>query len=121
MKEIKEFVCITCPMGCHLKVKVEGDEILTVVGNRCSRGIDYAKTEAVHPKRVLTTTVRVLEGDQPLVPVRTSVGVPKEKLMEYMNYINGQRVTAPVAREQEICELPDCGVKVIATTSVEKA
>jgi CxxC motif-containing protein len=120
MKEIKEFVCITCPMGCHLEVEVEGEEILSVGGNRCGRGIEYAKTEAIRPKRMLTTTVRVEGGTQPLVPVRTSVGVPKEKLMEYMDFINGQRVQAPVARDQEICVLPDCGVSVIATSGVEK-
>lgn len=121
MKEKKEFVCITCPMGCHLEVEVEGEEILSVSGNRCGRGLEYAKTEAIRPKRVLTTTVRVLDGTQPLVPVRTTEGVPKEKLMEYMDFINRQRVTAPIDRDQQICTLPGCKVGVIATSGVEKA
>ena len=121
MKEIKEFICITCPMSCNLAVEVDGEEILSVCGNRCNRGLDYAKTEAIRPKRVLTTTVRVLEGDQSVVPVRTTDGVPKEKLMEYMDYLNCQRVTAPISRGQKICTLPGCGVEVIATSGVEKA
>ena len=121
MKEIKEFICITCPMGCYLDVEVDGEEILSVRGNRCNRGLDYARTEAIRPKRVLTTTVRVLDGEQPLVPVRTTDGVPKEKLMEYMDFLNRQRVAAPICRGQKICTLPDCGVEVIATSGVEKA
>ncbi|MBR5559691.1 MAG: DUF1667 domain-containing protein [Oscillospiraceae bacterium] len=119
MKEIKNFICITCPMGCPLTVEVEGEEILSVSGNSCARGLEYAKNEAVNPKRMLTTTVRVLGGDQPLVPVRTQVAVPKDKMMEYMGFINVQRVQAPVARDQEICVLPDCGISVIATSGVE--
>ncbi len=119
MKETREFICVTCPMGCHLSVEVEGEEILSVSGNSCPRGLEYAKTEAVHPRRVLTTTVRVLGGDQPLVPVRTQTAVPKQSLMDYMDFINVQRVQAPVARNQEICVLPGCGVSVIATAGVE--
>ena len=121
MKEIKEFICIACPMSCNLAVEVDGEEILSVCGNRCNRGLDYAKTEAIRPKRVLTTTLRVLDGEQPLVPVRTGDGVPKEKLMEYMDFLNRQRVTAPIRRGQKICTLPGCGVEVIATSGVEKA
>ena len=121
MKEIKEFIFITCPMGCYLDVEVDGEEILSVRGNCCSRGLEYAQTEAIRPKRMLTTTVRVVDGEQPLVPVRTTEGVPKEKLMEYMDFINRQHVTAPISRNQHICTLPDCGVEVVATSGVEKA
>ncbi len=119
MKEVKEFVCITCPMGCRLSVEVEGEEILSVSGNSCGRGLAYAKNEAVNPKRMLTTTVRVLGGTQPLVPVRTQTAVPKERLMEYMDFINGQRIQAPIQRDQVVCVLPGCGVDVIATSHVE--
>jgi len=118
MKEIKEFVCITCPMGCRLSVEVEGEEILSVSGNSCGRGLEYARSEAVDPKRMLTTTVRVEGGDQPLVPVRSEVGVPKNNIMEYMDFLNVQRVQAPITSQQVICELPGCGVKMIATTDI---
>ena len=120
MKEIKEFVCVTCPMGCRLTVEVEGVEILSVSGNSCPRGLEYAKNEAVNPRRMLTTTVRVLGGGQPLVPVRTQFAVPKDKMMEYMDFINLQRVQAPVVRNQEICVLPGCGISVIATAGVDE-
>lgn len=118
MKETREFICVTCPVGCRLSVEVEGETILSVEGNSCPRGLEYAKTEAVHPCRTLTTTVRVQGGDQPLVPVRTKTAVPKARLMEYMAYISAQQVQAPVARNQEICVLPGCGVSVIATMGV---
>lgn len=118
MKEVKNLVCVTCPVGCRLSVEVEGTNIISVDGNNCSRGIEYAQSEAVTPKRMLTTTVRVIGGEMPLVPVRSLEGVPKVRIMEFMDYLADQRVQAPIEREQIICELPDCGVKIIATTNI---
>lgn len=118
MKTIKEFLCTICPMGCALKVETEDEKVLSISGNSCNRGLAYAQTEAVHPTRMLTTTIRVIGGSEPLVPVRTEKPIPKEKQMEYMAFLNRQRVQAPVVRDQEICVLPDCDVKIIATAGV---
>ena len=35
---IKELICISCPMGCHLKVDTDK---LEVAGNTCKRGEVY--------------------------------------------------------------------------------
>ena len=34
---LKEMVCITCPIGCHLTIRQDGEEI-EVSGNTCPRG-----------------------------------------------------------------------------------
>ena len=53
---LKEMVCITCPIGCHLTIRQDGEEI-EVSGNTCPRGKQYAIAEMTHPTRMLTTTV----------------------------------------------------------------
>lgn len=108
-------------MGCNLKVEIEDDKVVSVSGNTCKRGISYAEAEAVHPLRMLTTTMLVEGGAMPVVPARTQEPVPKECMMEYMNYINACTVQAPVKRDQELCTLPGCGVKIIATADVAEA
>ena len=73
---VKELTCIVCPMGCTLKVTMEGKKVLSVSGNSCPRGAKYAETEMTAPTRVLTSTVRVNGGQIPLCPVRTKGAIP---------------------------------------------
>ena len=37
--EVRELICIGCPLGCPLTVRLEGDEV-EVSGNTCVRGAD---------------------------------------------------------------------------------
>jgi len=108
-------------MGCALHVELEDGAVAGVSGNTCKRGLAYAQAEATHPTRMLTTTLRVQGGRQPLVPVRTCQPVPKEHLLDYMSYLNGLRVKAPVAPGTKLCSLPGCGIDVMATAGVEAA
>ena len=81
-REVKEYTCIVCPMGCPLKVELEDGKVMSVTGNTCPRGEKYAVTESTAPRRVLTSTVRVTGGHLPLCPVRTKGDIPKEKLLQ---------------------------------------
>lgn len=51
-------------------------------GNGCPKGADYARQEAVDPRRVLTTTLKGADGR--LIPVKTSGGVPRDRLLACM-------------------------------------
>ena len=43
---IKEMVCVSCPIGCMLTVELnEKNEVLSVKGNTCKRGEQYAVDE----------------------------------------------------------------------------
>ena len=42
--EKREMICIMCPMGCHLTVTIDGENI-DVKGNSCNRGVVFAKEE----------------------------------------------------------------------------
>ena len=58
----KVLICICCPVGCRLTADITGENV-SVSGNRCKRGADYAVNELLHPMRTLTTTVRVKEAE----------------------------------------------------------
>jgi CxxC motif-containing protein len=120
--KVIEMTCIVCPIGCHLKVEVDEEgKFLSVSGNRCPRGAEYAKQEVTDPRRVLPTSVKVIDGELPLVSVRTEKAIPKRLIFEAMNVIKGLKVKAPVKRGQVIVEnLLDTGVNLIATKTVEE-
>lgn len=39
----KEFICLMCPNGCHLTYAVQPDGAIQVNGNRCEKGLGFAK------------------------------------------------------------------------------
>ena len=63
MKE-RELICIGCPMGCPIVVKMEEGKVISVTGNTCPRGDAYARKEVTDPTRIVTTTVRVADGNE---------------------------------------------------------
>ncbi len=98
----KNMTCVACPLGCQLTVVLENDEVVSVSGNTCKRGDAYARTEITCPTRSLTTTVKCEGGMHPVVPVKSSVPVPKDKLLACMDAINSVTVQAPVKVGQVI-------------------
>ena len=60
--EKRNLTCIGCPMGCALLVEMDGKEIISVTGNTCKKGAEYAVKEVTDPTRIVTTTVRVKNG-----------------------------------------------------------
>ncbi|PMQ01392.1 MAG: molybdopterin oxidoreductase [Dictyoglomus sp. NZ13-RE01] len=118
---IKKFVCVQCPLGCKLTVELNGNEIVKIEGNRCKRGIEYAEDEIKDPKRVLTTSIKVIGGNLPLVSVRTDKPIPKRYIKEIMEIIKEKEVKAPVKRGDVIIQnIMNTGANIIATRSVEK-
>lgn len=93
---IREFPCVSCPLGCLLRVELEDGKIEKIEGNRCPRGERYAREEITDPKRVLATSVKVLGGDYPLVSVRTDRPIPKRLISEIMEAVRKLCVEAPV-------------------------
>lgn len=93
---IKELICITCPMGCHLKVELEEGKVKSVEGNNCIRGKNYAIAECTHPTRMLTTTVIIKNAKYDRLPVITSAPIPKELIFTVMKELNKVEVIGPV-------------------------
>lgn len=91
----KVMICIGCPMGCDLKVNYsEESGIISVTGNTCKRGEEYAKNECTNPKRTLTTTIRCQDGK--IISVRSNRAIPKDKIFDAMKIINQIHIKTPV-------------------------
>ena len=122
MSEIRNLICIGCPMGCPLTVTLEGGEVSRVEGNTCKRGDAYARREVANPTRILTTTVPVRCGVSPTVAVKTAGEVPKPLLLECVRAIKSLTAEAPVKAGQVVFEnICGTGVNLIAVKDVERA
>jgi len=121
MPDSEKFVCIGCPMGCPLELEHEGDQIIEIAGNDCRRGEKYAKQEFTDPRRSLSTTVAISGAVWERLPVKTTVEVPKHRVMEAARTIHEIRCRAPVEIGQVLLEglLGEVGLDVIATRSME--
>lgn len=116
----KEIICTVCPRGCHIQVEGEGEKVLSVEGQGCKRGLEYASAEFAHPVRILTTLVKLAGVQNDLLPVRSNKPLPKEKLFDCMAVIRDTEVAAPVARyDVVISNICGTGVDIVATKTVE--
>lgn len=111
-----ELICITCPVGCRLKV-YRYENNLKVEGAMCPRGIDYAEQEILDPRRVVMTVIRVRNGDLPTVSVKTSTPIPKRCIPEVMKLTASIEAEAPIEIGQIIVR-DVCGADIVATRRV---
>lgn len=119
--EVRELICIGCPLGCPVTVRMDGENI-EVTGNTCKRGEDYARKEVLSPTRIVTSSVHVAGGDIEMVSVKTEQDIPKGKIFDCMEEIRRVTVPAPVKIGDVI--IADCagtGVDIVATKNVAKA
>ena len=115
----KELICIGCPMGCNLILDCVETKILSVNGNRCKVGLQYAEKEINNPERTLTTTVKVKNGTLPLVSVRTNKLVPKRILFDIMNLLANVEVEAPIKiGDVIISNILETGADIVATKGI---
>lgn len=119
--EMRELICINCPLGCPLKVKLDGEgNVLSISGNTCRRGEEYGRKEVTAPARTVTSTVRVLGGQAPVVPVRTRSDIPKAKIFDCMEVIRAAAVKAPVHMGDVVVPgAAGTGVDIVATKDVK--
>ena len=112
----KNLICVSCPLGCPIEVEIENGEVVSVTGNTCKRGDAYARTEITNPVRSLTSSVKVENGLHPVVPVKSSGPVPKDKMFDCMKEINSVTVKAPVKIGDVVIEnILGLGVDIVAT------
>lgn len=116
---IKELTCICCPMGCSLKAEIDDNgNVISVSGNTCIRGENYAKTELVAPVRTVTTTAMAQNGKP--VPVKTKDPIPKSAIFDVVKVIKEASVELPVKiGDVIVSNAADTGVDVVATRSVK--
>lgn len=113
----RDLTCIVCPMGCSLSVELEDGNVVSVTGNTCPRGAEYAKNECTNPMRTVTSTVKCADGTP--IPVKTDRTIPKEKISECMRIINGAVAKIPVS-VGDVIVADVFGSNVVATAAKEK-
>ena len=112
-------ICIGCPKGCSVTVETDNGQKKDIKGYQCPTGEDYAKEEFKNPTRILPTTVKVIQGEFPLVSVKTAKPIPKDKIKQAMQKTAQIKVKAPVEIGDVICEnIADTGVALVATNQV---
>lgn len=111
---IKELICIVCPIGCRMEVDIKSD--YKVTGNQCERGPIYAREELTAPKRVVTSTIKIVGGLYNRVPVKTRGSIPKELVFKCMEEINKLEVRSPVKMGDVVLEdVLGTGVDIVVT------
>jgi len=113
--------CVICPEGCRISVKKSGLEY-SITGNKCPRGKEYALNELVMPRRILTTSVKVLNGKLPLASVKTTGPIDRAVILEKMNMISRIAVEAPVEiGDVLIDDIDGEGTSLVATRPVGRS
>lgn len=111
-------ICIGCPLGCRVAVSLDRrGQVTGFRGARCRQGEKYVLKELREPVRTLTTTLRTVDRDFPLLPVRTSMPVLKTLMRDIVRETAKVVVKPPVRCGQVV--VPDVGgsgADLVATT-----
>lgn len=113
---VREIVCIVCPNGCRIQCEEKNGQIVCIC-QKCLRGKEYAIAELTHPMRSLTTSVKTVFPDAPVVSVRTNGEIEKSKLIDVAKTLGqiivDHRIKIGDIVAENIC---DTGINVICTS-----
>lgn len=115
----KGIICTVCPMGCQIVIEGTKDGVTSIEGFNCNRGKDFGIQEFLHPVRILTTTVKLVNGDKQ-IPVRSDKPIPKELLLDCMDIIRRTSVRGPVTTyDVLISNICGSNANIVATSSAD--
>lgn len=109
MSTKRDYTCVVCPNSCELSVEVSDGEVqklLSVSGNLCPRGGEWARQEVEDPRRTFSTNVRLLGGTLPVASVRTLDAVPLKSILAVREALRDIVLTAPAHTGQIIADSP---------------
>jgi len=116
----KEITCIVCPIGCKILIRTDENKCEILNNGKCKRGNEYARSEALNPQRMLTTSVLVEDGNWPLVSVKSSKPVPKKMVFQILQEIKKINLKAPIRLGDVLVkDILETKVNIIATKNVD--
>lgn len=119
--DIIEMTCQNCLIGCILKVKIEDEKVVSVMGNMCKRGEKFGKEKGEASALMLLVNVKVNNGDMDIVPVKTETEIPKEKYIQAYNELKELIIEAPLSVGDIVKEdISGTGVNVISTRKINR-
>ena len=93
-----------------------------VTGAGCPRGEAYFIQEITDPRRTLTSSVLVTDGELPLCSVRLTEPIPIARIPDVMKEIRKMKVEAPLESGTVLIrDVLGLGSDVIATKTIRKA
>lgn len=116
----KELVCI------GLSPFVQNDDYIRRRRACCDRqhlqkGQEFAVSEMTDPRRTVCTTVRTAFPSVPVLPVRVSGPIPKNRIFDLMHEVNRITVSKRLGREEVVVpNILNLGVDLIATSNILK-
>ena len=120
--EKRLLTCIVCPRGCEMTATITDGVVSEVLGNSCPRGKKYAEEEIAAPKRMLTSSIRVVNGTLPLLPVVSKTNLPKERILDCAKALRKVKVQAPIKEGQVVCtDILGLGVDIVASRAMPVA
>ena len=115
----RSMICLSCPIGCHLEVAVDSGGEIKVTGNRCPKGLEYAREEYFSPKRVVTATCRSTSRRMHRVPVRTTRPLAVELINDLLAEVYALQLEPPMkAGDPIVRNFRDTGVDVVLATAL---
>ena len=116
----QNLTCIGCPLGCSISVSLsDNGEVSEITGNTCKKGEEYARKEVTNPSRVVTSIVKINNGDVNMVSVKTAEDIPKGKIFEVTEALKSVTLEAPVhIGDIVLKDVAGTGVDVVATKNV---
>ena len=123
----KKFICIRCPRGCEIITTIDGYNIDRIEGNICKMGVEYVENEIkdlgekiIESSEAVTTTVKVKNGNFPLVPVWTNQPIPKDKIFILMKELRKVELKAPVDQNMVVLKnVFGTGIDVVTSGRVK--
>jgi CxxC motif-containing protein len=114
-------ICTLCPNGCRIEIAAGGGQDVELAGYGCQRGRSFAEEECLAPKRILTASVQVSGAGRKMLPVRTTMPVPKDQLLACMEELGKISLDSPVAFHQVILhDILGTGADVVASMRLER-
>lgn len=108
-------ICPMCPNGCQ----IYEDKNNVPVGHRCKKGEAFFKQEVISPERILTTTIRINNGEIPLLPVRSTTMVRRSEMKRIIRELSEIVINAPVHEGSIVIEgIGENGVSFIAERNI---
>jgi len=121
-KEVRVITCIICPVGCKARVTIENGKITKIEDVECPRGEEYVTRELEAPVRDFFTTVRIKGAKTPVLPVRATQPIPKDKILDCVSELASTIVDAPVKAGDVIAKnLLGLGADIVATRDLDQA
>ncbi len=100
-----------------MSAEVLSDGSISVTGNQCARGAQYARDELVDPRRVVTATCRTDSPRHPRLPVRTREPCPKDSIPAVLEAIRRLQAQLPVRLGDVLATVN--GIPIVATRSLD--